>query len=147
MNVQALPSITSYTGKESTWYSFPYPNHSNPEDDNGKKVKSIGAPSAHLLLLQEHAGAGAHLTLDALTGLVVRYHRLLQLVLGLSTNQTPNQSTNERTKPDITRYPPPALTNVMRWSHSASDRKPLCKNALIATRNHTAVRLPHDLGF
>jgi len=69
----------------------------NPEDDEGKKVKSIGVPSAHLLLLQEHAGAGAHLALDALTGLVVRYHRLLQFVLGLSTNQTPNQSINQRT--------------------------------------------------
>jgi hypothetical protein len=35
----------------------------------------------------------------------------------------------------------------MRWSHSASNRKPLCKNALIDIRNHTAIKLPRDLGF
>jgi hypothetical protein len=149
MNVQALHSITSYTSKESTLYSFPSRNHSNPEHDDGKEVKSIGVPSAHLLPLEEHAGAGAHLTLDTLTGLVIGHHRLLQLVLGLSTNQTPNQPTMERTKADITSQStqPLALTSAMRWSHSASDRKPLCRNALIATRNHTSVRLPRDLGF
>jgi len=61
-------------------------------------VKSIRVPSAHLLLLEEHAGAGAHLALDALPGLVVRDHRLLQLVLGLQAiknPESPNQPANQ----------------------------------------------------
>ena len=56
-------------------------------------------PSAHLLLLEEHAGAGAHLALDALPGLVVRHHRLLQLVLGL---QSTRNRINQPIKADIT---------------------------------------------
>lgn len=90
--------------------SLPFESRT-PEDDNVKKVKPIGVPSAHLLLIQEHAGAGAHLTLDALTRLVVRYHRLLQLVLGLSTNQTPNQSPNQPTNEQnqISQANPPSL--------------------------------------
>jgi hypothetical protein len=46
----------------------------------------------YLLLLQKHAGAGAHLALDALPGLIVSHHRLLQLILGLHKTQAPNQS-------------------------------------------------------
>lgn len=71
------------------------------------------------------------------------------LSLAFQPIKTPNQSTNERSKPDIASQStqPPALTSTMRWSHSASDRKPLCRNALIATRNHRAVRFPRDLGF
>jgi hypothetical protein len=111
------------------------------------KVKSVGVPSAHLLLLEEHAGAGAHLALDALPRLVVRHHRLLQLVLGL---QSTRNRINQPIKADITTsqsHPhPPALTSAIRWSHSASVRNPLWRNALIARRNHTAVRLARDIG-
>lgn len=121
--------------------------HSNPEGGCSKKTKSI----AHLLLLEEHAGAGAHLALDALPGLVVRHHRFLQLVLGLKS--TRNQI-NQPAKADITTQSQyvshprhPALTRAIRWSHSASVRNPLWRNALIATRNHTAVRVARDLGF
>ena len=102
-------------------------------------------PSAHLLLLEEHAGAGAHLALDALPGLVVRHHRLLQLVLGLkSTRNRINQPIKEDI---ITSQSHPASGTHQRDQVVALRVR---QEALVEERpkshtNHTAVRLARDI--
>ena len=90
-------------------------------------------PITYLALGQEGARACAHLAHDTLPGLVVGHHRLLQPPLGLNptTAQQKHKNYNFITQ-GPTHCRGQQLTSLMRWSHSACERKPLYRNALRA---------------